>query len=668
MSSRSHPLIVVATVVTASLTATQSRSAARQPVYSSWQVATPPRAPDDTFFPAESAGAEARRIAKQQSVERLLAKTDESIRVIVGTDIPFQPEGRLNTTAATSQRDSIRAGHDAILAQIPANQVWDVKRFDFIPYFAAEASRAGLVRLAALNGVSSVEEDVAHKAVLRDSSPLIGATTAWGAGVAGAGWSVAVLDSGVDRNHPFLAGKVVSEACYSTTSVSYGTTSLCPGGASNSVSSGSASPCPVSGCDHGTHVAGIATGRGTAFSGVARDASVLAIQVFSNYLGSKILSYTSDEIMGLQRVFSLRTSFNIASVNMSLGGSAFTSTCDSVLPATKAAIDSLRSVGIPTVIAAGNDGYVNAIGGPACISTAVSVGSTTKTDTISSFSDRASFLSVMAPGSAITSSVPGGGFAAFSGTSMATPQVAGAWAIFRQLKPTASVSEVLAAIRATGRPIPDEYTGTRYPRIQIVPAALTLIGGGGVQSPGAPANFTASASGSTVTLTWSAPTTGGSPTAYIIEAGSAPGLANLANFSTGNTATTFSASGVGAGSYYVRVRATNAAGTSSPSNESLLVVGGGCTAAPPAPTGFANTFKSNGTVTFVWNASANATTYIIEAGSTPGATNLANANLGSSATTATFNGVGNGVYYVRLRAQNACGTSGVSNEVTLILP
>jgi len=67
-------------------------------------------------------------------------------------------------------------------------------------------------------------------------------------------------------------------------------------------------------------------------------------------------------------------------------------------------------------------------------------------------------------------------------------------------------------------------------------------------------------------------------------------------------------------------------------------------------------------------ASANATTYIIEAGSTPGTTNLANANLGSSATTATFNGVGNGVYFVRLRAQNTCGTSGVSNEVTLILP
>jgi hypothetical protein len=187
--------------------------------------------------------------------------------------------------------------------------------------------------------------------------------------------------------------------------------------------------------------------------------------------------------------------------------------------------------------------------------------------------------------------------------------------------------------------------------------------------PGAPTSLVASSSGSSVTLTWSAPTGGGSPTAYIVEAGSAPSLSNLANFSTGNTATSFSAGGVGAGAYYVRVRATNSAGNSGSSNESLLSVGGGCTAPPVAPTGFALTGNSGGTVSFVWNASANATTYIIEAGSTPGTVNLANSNLGSSATTFTANGVGRGTYYVRLRAQNTCGTSsGVSNEVTLIVP
>ena len=86
-----------------------------------------------------------------------------------------------------------------------------------------------------------------------------------------------------------------------------------------------------------------------------------------------------------------------------------------------------------------------------------------------------------------------------------------------------------------------------------------------------PTGLAASASGSTVTLGWSAPSSG-TPSAYVIEAGSASGLANLTSFSTGSTATAFSASGVGAGTYYVRVRATNAGGASAPSNEVTLIV------------------------------------------------------------------------------------------------
>jgi predicted phage tail protein len=168
-------------------------------------------------------------------------------------------------------------------------------------------------------------------------------------------------------------------------------------------------------------------------------------------------------------------------------------------------------------------------------------------------------------------------------------------------------------------------------------------------------------------LTWSPPASGGAPSAYIIEAGSQPGLANLANFSTGTTATSFTTGGVGNGTYFVRVRATNAAGTSVASNEATLVVGGGaCTAAPPAPTGFAPTFNSGGTVSFAWNPSAGATTYVIEAGSTTGSNNIVpGSDLGGTATTFTATGVGAGTYFVRLRARNACGTSSASNEVAL---
>ncbi len=91
--------------------------------------------------------------------------------------------------------------------------------------------------------------------------------------------------------------------------------------------------------------------------------------------------------------------------------------------------------------------------------------------------------------------------------------------------------------------------------------------------PNAPSGLAGGASGSTVLLTWSAPAGGGTPAAFVIEAGSAPGLADLASVSTNSTATSFSAGGVANGIYYVRVRAANSAGTSRASNELTLGVG-----------------------------------------------------------------------------------------------
>ncbi|MCX6553298.1 MAG: D-Ala-D-Ala carboxypeptidase family metallohydrolase, partial [Acidobacteria bacterium] len=218
----------------------------------------------------------------------------------------------------------------------------------------------------------------------------------------------------------------------------------------------------------------------------------------------------------------------------------------------------------------------------------------------------------------------------------------------------------------------------------LVVGEFTTLGGGGTgtttrnrigrldvdsQGPGAPSGLTASASGTSVALAWSAPTTGGAPAAYTIEAGSGPGLTNLANFSTGNTATTFAASGVGSGTYYLRVRATNNAGTSGPSNEAIMVVGGGgCTVPPGAPGGFTLTQNSGGNVAFRWTAAAGGpTTYVLEAGSAPGLANLANVDLGGTGTTFATSGVGAGTYYVRVRARNACGLGAASNELVLLV-
>jgi subtilisin family serine protease len=162
-------------------------------------------------------------------------------------------------------------------------------------------------------------------------------------------------------------------------------------------------------------VAGNGQGAGQPFSGVARQASVIAVQVFAADGGT---AFFSDILAALAHVDSLRTTFNIASVNMSLGGSAFASTCDGVFPSMATVIQNLRQHGIATVIASGNESQTSQISFPACISSAISVGSTrdgspgfsgaNPVDAVSLFSNVAPFLSLLAPGQVTLSSIPGG--------------------------------------------------------------------------------------------------------------------------------------------------------------------------------------------------------------------------------------------------------------------
>jgi subtilisin family serine protease len=136
----------------------------------------------------------------------------------------------------------------------------------------------------------------------------------WANGFTGSGQVVAVLDTGVDSAHPFLAGKVVEEACFTSNRVAG--SGNCPNGTSTQTGPGSGVPCTYapSGCRHGTHVAGIAAGRGSTFSGVAKDANVMSVQVFSRFTGSICASsgedpctrsYVSDQMAGLERVFAV---------------------------------------------------------------------------------------------------------------------------------------------------------------------------------------------------------------------------------------------------------------------------------------------------------------------------------------------------------------------------
>ena len=451
-------------------------------------------------------------ITQTLAILRSKAASAGTTRVIVGTRVPFAAEGRMSAGDVTKQRNEIAAAHSALLGKVPAlgHRPETIKRFTTIPFMALEVTAAELEQLAALTDVTSIEEDRLSAPDLAQSVPVIGGPTAWASGYTGLGQTVAILDTGVDKVHPFLSGKVQSEACYSTTSALGGATSICPGGVAASTASGSAMPyasgvCPAGACDHGTHVAGIAAGNGASlpgvgYSGVAKDASIIAIQVFSKLTGAACgaatacaMSYDSDQIKALERVYALRTTYNIAAVNMSLGGGSYSSqsVCDLASSSQKAAIDNLRAVKIATVISSGNSGYSSSMGSPGCISSAVSVGATwdaagssnscagnslgtSSVDAVACYSNSAWFLTLLAPGSLITSSTPSNTYGSWQGTSMAAPHVAGAWALLKQKAPTATVDEVLAALGSSGVPVLDPRNGLTKPRINL-PAALSAL-------------------------------------------------------------------------------------------------------------------------------------------------------------------------------------------------
>ena len=408
------------------------------------------------------------RIAREGAVRALV-----ELRLPMGA---YVPEGALgHHTAAAVQRLDINNAQARLLARLSSARVRVLHRYQTAPFIAVEVGGHGLAELEAAGfDASNIVEDRLLSPALGDSGPLVQAPVAWMRGYDGRGTVVAIVDSGVDASHRFLAGKVVEEACFSGGVAT--TSTVCPNGATTQIGAGAARPCSLEGCEHGTHVAGIATGNGTAdvpYSGIARAASVAAFQVFSRVDSSLcadgvscIAAFTSDVMAALDRIAILRSVHNFAAVNISLAGRSVTTACDS--DPLKPLIDNLRSFGIATVVAAGNNGSSNGLTTPACISSTVSVGATTKSDVVAEFSNVAPSLALFAPGVSISSSVPGGGFEAFSGTSMATPHVAGAWAIVKQAVPGAGVAEVLSALQTTGTLITDR--GLLRPRIRIAQA------------------------------------------------------------------------------------------------------------------------------------------------------------------------------------------------------
>jgi len=190
-----------------------------------------------------------------------------------------------------------------------------------IPALALRVDSTALNILKDSPLVSSISPDGYFKIEDAGSDAQIGAPAMWSAvtpgGYTGAGETVAILDTGVQENHPFFTSDgtpatsrilVSEEACFSGGGIrAY---SLCPGGGVSATGAGAGAPCSVAGCDHGTHVAGIAAGYGgysggIGYSGVAIGANILPIQVFSTNSAGGLIGYFADVISGMNQVATL---------------------------------------------------------------------------------------------------------------------------------------------------------------------------------------------------------------------------------------------------------------------------------------------------------------------------------------------------------------------------
>ncbi|MEV4391657.1 S8 family serine peptidase [Nonomuraea sp. NPDC049607] len=370
------------------------------------------------------------------------------------------------------------AQHEPVAGAAAAQSVDVLLQPQSQPFMVVEGTAEELARLAEDPRVTSIHRDRTYApAEVGSNITQIGADKAHEKNFTGAGQNVVILDTGIDRDHPYFAGRLAGEACFSA--VESGVESLCPNGQPQQTGEGAAdattAKCLSGGvnlCEHGTHVAGIAAGSG----GVAPGAGIIAVQVFSRVNDEDICMGESSCLLAFESSLRLAMDYvttltqPIAAVNLSLGGALSETDCDATEEGAvfKPKIDALLAKGIATVVAAGNEFFEGA-SYPACVSSAVAVGANDGADAIADFSNRGSLVDFFAPGVDIQSSVPDNQMAVHSGTSMATPHVAGALALMKAASPQTSIADLINTLKTTGRPYQYEANGAQVttPRLDV---------------------------------------------------------------------------------------------------------------------------------------------------------------------------------------------------------
>ncbi|MBS3162858.1 S8 family serine peptidase [Candidatus Woesearchaeota archaeon] len=295
--------------------------------------------------------------------------------------------------------------------------------------YKATINKEDLQELLEDPNVKSIGKDEIFQLLLTDSVPLINASTVHikqysTLNLTGLTQTICIIDSGINATYPDFNGRVIEQKCFCNVS----NTGLSGGGCCPDLTFESNTATDDHG--HGTHVAGIAAGNGTTILGVAPEANIIAVKV-SNSAGTVAFA---DILSAVNWCVDNATIYNISVITISIGGGIYQEECDSTYPALSSEIETAWNSNISVTISTGNSGSTTYMTAPACIAKAISISSTTKTDAISSFSNRNSLTDIFAPGSSIISAALSGGTVSNSGTSMSAPHVAGVIALLQQYK------------------------------------------------------------------------------------------------------------------------------------------------------------------------------------------------------------------------------------------
>ncbi len=383
---------------------------------------------------------------------------------------------------------NIQARQDRVLRSLQRGTTGHftvLNRYRSIYGFSAIADAEGVRRLSELGTVTFVEEMPIYFKTDSEAHPLTNTDTAHASGFTGAGVTIAIIDDGIDHDHPAFGG----QSAYPNAKIL---------GGRDFADNDSNPRVDCNAQSHGTSVAGVAAGNGGGVLGTAPDATLVFLKIQSASLcGQNALD--GDIPGAIDWAVTNRNTYNIKVISMSLGTtSTFSNPCNSIAEAS--ALNAASNAGMLTLVASGNGGASNGIASPACHPAAASVGATydanigganfgfcndtsTFADKITCYSNSDTFLDLLAPSHcAFTAQTGGGTNSCFGGTSSATPYAAGVAATLFAKDSGLTRSEALGALTSTGVSITDTRNGVSTPRVDHI-AALDAVDGGGGGGP-----------------------------------------------------------------------------------------------------------------------------------------------------------------------------------------